>query len=191
MWGKKNTEDVYLTCGNVIQRVKDGKIKTILVPEDHPEITFYDIWGEENGNVLALGNDYSILTCYIYQIKPDNSWQVIHHSPAVLDGIWGYAGKWYFGDWGSLIEWDGTKFRTVTFGLGNPYRVRGNHENDIFITYQNGHVLHWNGSTWEDIYHDEYEAITVTGVSVSENAIYFCGLAASQQPVILVGKRSK
>ncbi len=191
IWGRENSFDMYFACGEGIVRIKDGIVSQLITIRGNPGMNFGALWGMEDGDVMVRG--YKDGSCYLYRVFPDGHVQEVMHNPSGIGSVWAYNGVWYIVDNRHVrTSRDGEEWSISHEFKYWTYRIRGNNENDIFFSQSRYGVIHWNGSTLENIYHGEFGTFPTRQMAVSANKVFLVAMVPPNQHVVLLtGTRAR
>jgi ABC-type branched-subunit amino acid transport system substrate-binding protein len=140
--------------------------------------TLWSVWGDSEGNVMAVGVGGTILYYYEKKIIPMDSGTNQH-----LCDIWGSDPNNIFavGDNGTILRYDGIHWNEMESGSDfKLIGVWGTSSDNVYASgydyYDDtkGSVLHFDGETWSEVYHDQERGLSrIWGFS--ENDIYVGG----------------
>jgi len=181
-------DDILVASNGVILQFDGFSWKDIL----RTPYYFKDFWGFSENSVFVAGYEqYTIpgpIKAKIFNYNGTDWTEMTSNVeiPVLLQGIWGssptdvYAvgtdEEQYGGSAGKILHYDGSNWSVVkediSYGL---YGIWGSSSEDVFAVGGRGHVLHFNGSEWNEM---ETPAVsknlyTVWGSSFSE--VYAAG----------------
>ncbi len=160
IWGPAGAESRIFAAGaGIILRYDGNSWNKMQISIENPDIR--DIWGENAGNVYAVGTEGLILH------YDGQNWRKMECPTANhLYGIWGNSGTDVFavGSKGVILHYDGTAWQEMEKDTGRFIlfleSVWGQSENSVFAAGSDGILLHYDGNIWT-----EYENFTDTSLS--------------------------
>jgi|GEM_PF-2030362 len=134
--------------------------------------TLQDVWGIDNNNMFAVGDNGTFL-------KYNGSvWtQVASPSANHLRSVWASSANdvWAVGDNATVLHYNGSTLTQVIVGTAGSYmNVLGFSANNVYICNNQGSFYHYNGSSWSQISHP-YSNIGFMSMSGGSNDLYLTG----------------
>lgn len=158
--------------------------------ETNTEVRLIDIWGTDLNNIWAVGKSSSGYDTVVLHYD-GTSWEIYYYfywdwdtpiSNSNLEGM--FVSVWAYEDWVYLCGWGGVWYNQPNIDDEWDFspvfnweakRIRGNHPNDIFITYDVRALWHYNGHDWFDLGLTDYGSTFSRGLFVNENNITASG----------------
>lgn len=187
-WGSR-TDDVYFVGRNESIVRWDGKTLTSLAAET--SVQCHGVWGSGDTVLIATVDGYRVYggTGHIIRVvKGRIIGREAVQQGGFLSKVWECDGIWYAGGSAGIFSYNGKQWQMVMPKVQEVTGLQGTALNDVYVSYYDGRVHHFNGRTWKFIRTDRRFNFMGTGLAAVGWSVFITA-ADNGYPIVMRGRR--
>ena len=186
-WGSR-TDDVYFVGRNETIIRWDGKSLTSLAAET--SVQCHGVWGSGDTVLIATVDGdrvYGGTAHIIRMVKGKIIGREAVQQGRFLERIWECDGIWYAGGSAGLFSYNGKQWQRVWVPVQEVTGLQGTARNNVYVSYYDGRVQHFNGKTWKFIRTDRRFNFMGTGLAAVGRSVFITA-ADNSYPIVMRGR---